>query len=53
MYAIIGAGPMGLACARNLQQQGIPFRGSDRHAGPGGLMDTLLTPKRTEETETM
>jgi hypothetical protein len=39
MYAIIGAGPMGLACARNLQQLGIPFRGYDRHTGPGGLWD--------------
>lgn len=39
MYAIIGAGPMGLACARNLQKLGIPFRGYDRHTGPGGLWD--------------
>ena len=30
---------MGLACARNLQQLGIPFRGYDRHTGPGGLWD--------------
>jgi Flavin-binding monooxygenase-like len=39
MYAVIGAGPMGLACARNLQKLGIPFRGYDRHTGPGGLWD--------------
>ena len=30
---------MGLACARNLQKLGIPFRGYDRHTGPGGLWD--------------
>ena len=39
MYAVIGAGPMGLACARNLQKLGIPLRGYDRHTGPGGLWD--------------
>jgi hypothetical protein len=39
MYAVIGAGPMGLACARNLQKLGIPYRGYDRHTGPGGLWD--------------
>jgi len=27
MYAVIGAGPMGLASARNLSKQGLPFVG--------------------------
>ena len=27
MYAVIGAGPMGLATARNLSKQGLPFVG--------------------------
>ncbi|MDI9243732.1 NAD(P)-binding domain-containing protein [Marinobacter sp. CHS3-4] len=39
MYAVIGAGPMGLACARNLQKQGIPFIGFELHRDVGGLWD--------------
>lgn len=39
MYAVIGAGPMGLACARNLQKQGIPFTGFELHSDVGGLWD--------------
>lgn len=39
MYAVIGAGPMGLACARNLQKQNIPFTGFELHSNVGGLWD--------------
>lgn len=39
MYAVIGAGPMGLACARNLQKQGISFIGFELHSDVGGLWD--------------
>lgn len=39
MYAIIGAGPMGLASARNLQTLGIPFIGFEQHSDVGGLWD--------------
>lgn len=39
MYAIIGAGPMGLACARNLQKQGIEFLGFELNDEVGGLWD--------------
>jgi cation diffusion facilitator CzcD-associated flavoprotein CzcO len=39
MYAVIGAGPMGLACARNLQKQGIAFTGFELHSDVGGLWD--------------
>src|SRR5690554_5073138 len=39
MYAIIGAGPMGLACARNLQKVGIPCVGFELHSDVGGLWD--------------
>ena len=39
MYAVIGAGPMGLACARNLQKLGIPFTGFELHSDVGGLWD--------------
>lgn len=39
MFAVIGAGPMGLACARNLQKQGIPFIGFELHSDVGGLWD--------------
>ncbi|WP_121257495.1 flavin-containing monooxygenase [Nocardioides ferulae] len=38
-YAVIGAGPMGLACARNLQRAGIDFVGFDLHTDVGGLWD--------------
>jgi len=39
MYAVIGAGPMGLASARNLQKLGIPFIGFELHSDVGGLWD--------------
>ena len=39
MYAVIGAGPMGLACARNLDKLGIPFTGFEIHEDVGGLWD--------------
>jgi cation diffusion facilitator CzcD-associated flavoprotein CzcO len=39
MYAVIGAGPMGLATARNLQKYGIPFVGFELHSDVGGLWD--------------
>jgi hypothetical protein len=39
MYAVIGAGPMGLATARNLQKYGIPFLGFEIHSEVGGLWD--------------
>lgn len=39
MYAVIGAGPMGLAAARNLDKQGLPFVGFELHKDVGGLWD--------------
>jgi cation diffusion facilitator CzcD-associated flavoprotein CzcO len=39
MHAIIGAGPMGLAAARQLQRHGIPFVGFELHSDVGGLWD--------------
>lgn len=39
MYAIIGAGPMGLSMARNLQKLGLPFTGFEIHSDVGGLWD--------------
>lgn len=39
MYAIIGAGPAGLAAARQLQKYGIPFTGFELHGDVGGLWD--------------
>lgn len=38
-FALIGAGPMGLAAARNLQRFGIPFQGFELHRSVGGLWD--------------
>jgi NADPH-dependent 2,4-dienoyl-CoA reductase/sulfur reductase-like enzyme len=38
-YALIGAGPMGLAMARVLGQLGIPFDGFELHTDVGGLWD--------------
>lgn len=39
MYAVIGAGPMGLATARNLDKHGIPFVGFELNSDVGGLWD--------------
>lgn len=38
-YALIGAGPAGLAGARNLARNGIDFVGFETHTGVGGLWD--------------
>ncbi|SFR50900.1 flavin-containing monooxygenase [Litoreibacter janthinus] len=38
-YALIGAGPMGLAMAKNLAEQGIAFHGFELHSDVGGLWD--------------
>ncbi|WP_323037562.1 flavin-containing monooxygenase [Pararhodobacter sp.] len=38
-YAVIGAGPMGLACAKVLAEQGIVFEGFEIHTDVGGLWD--------------
>jgi len=46
MYAVIGAGPMGLATARVLQKHGIPFTGFDLHSDVGGLWD-IANPQST------
>jgi len=59
--ALIGAGPSGLAGARNLQKHGIPFQGFEAHSDVGGLWDIdnprstvyhsahLISSKRTTE----
>ncbi|MGH0000452.1 flavin-containing monooxygenase [Pseudovibrio ascidiaceicola] len=38
-YALIGAGPMGLATAKTLIEQGIDFQGFELHSDVGGLWD--------------
>ncbi|SHJ42389.1 Predicted flavoprotein CzcO associated with the cation diffusion facilitator CzcD [Shimia gijangensis] len=38
-YALIGAGPMGLAAAKVLKEQGIAFQGFELHSDVGGLWD--------------
>ncbi|MCD9146296.1 flavin-containing monooxygenase [Pseudophaeobacter flagellatus] len=45
-YALIGAGPMGLAMAKVLKQQGIPFQGFELHSDVGGLWD-ITAPRST------
>jgi len=45
-YALIGAGPMGLAMAKVLRAQGIAFQGFDLAPGVGGLWD-IDAPKST------
>ncbi len=61
MIALIGAGPSGLAGARNLQKLGIPFQGFEAHTDVGGLWNIgnprstvyesahLISSKRTTE----
>jgi hypothetical protein len=39
VYAVIGAGPMGLAAARTLQKHGLAFIGFEQHSDVGGLWD--------------
>ena len=46
MYAVIGAGPMGLATARTLQKHGLAFTGFELHADVGGLWD-IANPQST------
>lgn len=38
-FALIGAGPMGLAAAKLLVQHGVPFQGFELHTDVGGLWD--------------
>ncbi|MEY8839375.1 flavin-containing monooxygenase [Cribrihabitans sp. XS_ASV171] len=38
-FALIGAGPMGLAAAKVLKELGIPFQGFELHSDVGGLWD--------------
>ncbi|MBE1283313.1 MAG: SidA/IucD/PvdA family monooxygenase [Rhodobacteraceae bacterium] len=45
-FALIGAGPMGLAMAKVMKQQGIPFQGFELHSDVGGLWD-IDGPKST------
>jgi len=42
-YAIIGAGPSGLAMARNFQKHHIPYLGFEKHSSVGGLWDIAMT----------
>ncbi|MBB4220776.1 flavin-containing monooxygenase [Variovorax guangxiensis] len=44
--ALIGAGPSGLAGARNLQKHGVPFQGFEAHGDVGGLWD-ISNPRST------
>lgn len=46
MIALIGAGPSGLAGARNLQKQGIPFQGLEAYSDVGGLWN-IANPRST------
>ncbi|HSE09368.1 MAG TPA: NAD(P)-binding domain-containing protein [Nocardioidaceae bacterium] len=45
-YALIGAGPAGLAGARNLAKAGVDFVGFEAHTGVGGLWD-IENPRST------
>jgi cation diffusion facilitator CzcD-associated flavoprotein CzcO len=45
-YALIGAGPAGLAGARNLDKHGIDFVGFEAHTEVGGLWD-IANPQST------
>jgi thioredoxin reductase len=44
--ALIGAGPSGLATARNLQKLGVPFQGFEAHTDVGGLWN-IENPRST------
>lgn len=45
-YALIGAGPMGLAMAKVLMEQGLEFQGFELHSDVGGLWD-IEAPRST------
>ncbi|PVH30513.1 flavin-containing monooxygenase [Pararhodobacter oceanensis] len=45
-FALIGAGPMGLAMAKTLTEQGIAFEGFELHSDVGGLWD-ISAPRST------
>ena len=45
-YALIGAGPMGLAMAKTLKERGIPFQAFECHSDVGGLWN-IEGPKST------
>lgn len=45
-YAVIGAGPAGLAAARQLQKMNLPFVGFEAHSNVGGLWD-ITNPRST------
>lgn len=45
-YAVIGAGPSGLAVARNLQRLGVPWKGYELAEDVGGLWD-IEAPRST------
>ncbi|MGX9350843.1 flavin-containing monooxygenase [Shimia sp. W99] len=45
-FALIGAGPMGLAAAKVLVEQGIAFQGFELHSDVGGLWD-IEAPRST------
>jgi len=45
-FALIGAGPMGLAAAKTLGEQGIPYQGFELHSDVGGLWD-INAPRST------
>ncbi|TCL10047.1 cation diffusion facilitator CzcD-associated flavoprotein CzcO [Shimia isoporae] len=38
-FALIGAGPMGLAAAKVMSEQGVAFQGFEMHSDVGGLWD--------------
>ena len=44
--ALIGAGPSGLAGARNLQKAGVPFQGFEAYTDVGGLWN-IANPRST------
>ncbi|MBK0328536.1 NAD(P)-binding domain-containing protein [Rhodobacteraceae bacterium F11138] len=45
-YALIGAGPMGLAAAKVMTEQGVAFQGFEAHSEVGGLWN-IDNPKST------
>ncbi|SFK50368.1 flavin-containing monooxygenase [Shimia haliotis] len=45
-YALIGAGPMGLAAAKVMAEQGVDFQGFELHSDVGGLWD-IEAPRST------